>query len=333
MVAVVGLAVDLGRMYIVRNEAQAYADSVAMKAALELDGTPAGLARARTAVAAATNRWHFGNSSFAGTLLDFGATANGAWSPNPAFATGLMFARVRATTNPPLYFMPIVGQSSRGVVRAAAIAGQIPKMGFREGSFPFSPMAHDASDPNFGLIRGFHYTLRWAASPRLHHNNVCYGDDGGWVVAAATASGEERGYIEETSSDLIREAIEGDYQTRPLEVGDTVTMTGGTKQTQQDSLINRVLQDTDSVSWTYAEYVAQGTGNGRRLVFVPINTWSPEYRVVGFAAFFLRVPSIYQTATGGNKPFCAEYVGPYVQGSSHQGAGGAAGVYVVRLVQ
>ncbi len=109
-------------------------------------------------------------------------------------------------------------------------------------------------------------------------------------------------------------------------------MTGGAKQTQQDSIINRVRQDTDWASGSYAEYLVNGTGNGRRLIAVPINTWSPDYRVVGFAAFFLLDSSEYQSATGGNKPFCAEYIGPYVQGSAHQGAGGA-GAFVVRLVQ
>ncbi len=330
LIAMLGLSVDLGRIYIVRNEAQAYADSAAMKAALELDGTLVGLTRARNAVAEATNRWHMGNSRFTGTQVAFAATATGTWSTNPGSGTGLMFVRVQATTDPPLYFMPIVGQSSRSVVKATAIAGQIPKTGFSEGSFPFSPIAHDASDPNFGLTKGQVYTLRWAASPKLHHHNVCDGDDIQSIIDAATTTGEERGYIEETSSDIIREAIEADYQTKPLAIGDIVNMTGGAKQTQQDSIINRVRQDTDSVSTSYAEY----TGNGRRLIAVPINTWSPDYRVVGFAAFFLLDASAYQGATGGNKPFCAEYVGPYVQGSSHQGAGaGGAGTFVVRLVQ
>ena len=110
----------------------------------------------------------------------------------------------------------------------------------------------------------------------------------------------------------------------------TVTMTGGNKQTQRDSLINRVNQDTDNTSATFAEYQASDTGNGRRLVGVPITTWFPEYRVIGFAAFFRLLPSEYPQS--GNKSFCAEYVGPYVQGSWHPGAGGP-GAYVVRLVR
>ena len=110
-------------------------------------------------------------------------------------------------------------------------------------------------------------------------------------------------------------------------------MTGGTKQTQQDAIVARVRQDTDPNSRTYAEYKAAGSGNGRRIVLVPINTWHPDYRVVGFATFFLMESSVYLAANGGNKPFCGEFVqAGYVEGSHHQGAGGTGG-FAVRLVQ
>ena len=50
LIGAVGLAIDLGRMYIVKGEAQTYADSAAIAAVLELDSTSVGLERARTAV-------------------------------------------------------------------------------------------------------------------------------------------------------------------------------------------------------------------------------------------------------------------------------------------
>jgi len=332
MVAMLGLSVDLGRMYIARNEAQAYVDSAALSAALELDGSLTGLQRARNAVAASTNRWHLATAAFAGTQTKFSTAQTGPWDANPASATGLRFVRVWATADPPLYFIPIVTASTRGQVNAAAVAGQVQQTHYREGSFPFSPISHDESDPNYGLTPGTHYTLRWASAPRLHQR-VCDGDDDQSIIDRANATGEERGYIEEISASVIREAIEGGYQTRPLAVGDVVNMTGGAKQTEQDAIVDRVRQDTDPNSRTYADYEAAGTGNGRRLIVVPINTWHPDYRVVGFATFFLMEPSVYQAANGGNKPFCAEFVqAGYVQGSHHQGAGGTGG-YAVRLVQ
>jgi Flp pilus assembly protein TadG len=332
MVAMLGLSVDLGRMYIVRNEAQTYVDSAALSAALELDGSLTGLQRARDTVAASTNRWHLATAAFAGTQTKFSTAQAGPWDANPASATGVRFVRVWANADPPLYFIPIVTASTRGQVNAAAVAGQVRQTSYREGLFPFSPISHDESDPNYGLTPNQTYTLRWASAPRLHQR-VCDGDDDQSIIDRANATGEERGYIEETGASVIRDAIEGDYQTRPLAIDDIVNMSGGSKQTQQDAIVNRVRQDTDFNSRTYAEYIAGGTGNGRRIIVVPINTWNPGYRVVGFATFFLMEPSVYQAANGGNKPFCAEFVqAGYVQGSHHQGAGGTGG-YAVRLVQ
>src|ERR1043166_10081904 len=42
LMAVMGLAFDLGRIYIARNEAQVFTDAAAMAAAANLDGTPVG---------------------------------------------------------------------------------------------------------------------------------------------------------------------------------------------------------------------------------------------------------------------------------------------------
>jgi hypothetical protein len=206
----------------------------------------------------------------------------------------------------------------------------VVKPDFREGLIPFSPFAHNPAPPDFGFTSGVNYTLRWGSNPKVNVN-VCPGDNAQtWVDMATAGSSSERGYIEETSSAVIRMAIEDDYQTRPLAVGDAITMTGGNKQTQRDSLITRIGQDTNPTATTYASYESAGTGNGRRLVAVPINTGYPDNIVLGFGLFFLLEPSEYQHS--GNKPFCAEYVGPYVQGSRHKGAG-PPGAYVVRLVQ
>jgi hypothetical protein len=271
-----------------------------------------------------------GTAAFGGTQTDFSAFQSGAWSGSPSPATGVRFVRVRATANLSLYFIPAVSSIRSATVNGSAVAGQVPKTYFSEGILPFSPFPHDAADPNFGYTVGQRYTLRWGGNPMVGPN-LCTGDNEQiWVDKAGAGNASERGYIEETSSEIVREAIEQDYQTRTLSVGDTVEMTGGNKQTQRDSLIIRINQDTDSNSATFADYQAADEGNGRRLVAVPINTWYPDYTVVGFAAFFLLLPSEYPH--GGNKSFCAEFVGPYVQGSRHPGAGGT-GAYTVRLVQ
>jgi len=330
MVGALGLSVDLSRMYIARSEIQGYADAAALAAALELDGTSAGITRAQDAVAASTNRWNLGTTAFGGTQTDFAVDVEGPWSGSPNPATGYRYVRVRATATVPLYFITAVTSARTATVNGTAVAGQAPKTYFPEGVLPFSPFAHNSGQPGFGFTPGQRYTLRWGSNPRVGVN-VCPGDDAPPWVAQATAGGaDERGYIEETSSAIIRAAIEQDYMTRPLEIGEAVFMSGGNKQTQRDSLQARVGQDTDPYAATYAEYEANNLGNGRRLVVVPINNGHPDNIVLGFALFFLLRAEEYPQ--GGNKPFCAEFVGPYVQGSRHKGAGGA-GAYSVRLVQ
>jgi len=67
-----------------------------------------------------------------------------------------------------------------------------------------------------------------------------------------------------------------------------------------------------------------GGGNG--------NGGGPEWRpVIGFAAFFMNNLSYDDTA--GNEPFCAEYLGAYVQGANSHSGGGNATVSKVRLVR
>jgi len=326
IMGMLGMSVDVGRLYIARNESQVYVDSAALAAALRLNGDNTGITNAKNAVTASLNRWDMGLNQFSGTEVVFSTDAAGPWSVNPASAADVRFVRVTSQANMPIYFIPVFRNQLNQMVNARAIAGQVPKTSFTEGGFPFSPVAHNGNGPHFGLETGKLYTLRWASNPKENGPNVCPGDNKPNIIAQAEAGGgSERGFIEETSASNIREAIVANYQTRPVYVGGTVDMTGGAKQTQRDSIMERIGQDSDPTSTTFANY----TGNGRRIVVVPINTWHPDYRVLGFAAFFLQVASEYPN--GGNKSFCGEYIGPFVQGSKDKGAG-QGGAYVVRLV-
>src|SRR5260370_4531314 len=53
-----GLAVDVGRMFIAKTETQAFCDSAAMAATLQLNGTADGITAAQNAVATNFNTWH-----------------------------------------------------------------------------------------------------------------------------------------------------------------------------------------------------------------------------------------------------------------------------------
>src|SRR5689334_869422 len=154
LIAAAGLAVDMGRMYITKNEAQSYADAAAVSAALQLRGTAYGLTLADATVAASPNSWGFSTTAFgaaatasgAATVTEYSADGLTNWqtsaAANPATAN---FARVTATVNNlPLYLLPVlnvVGGSIGNLttVKASAVAGQVPRVPI---VFPFSPVAH-----------------------------------------------------------------------------------------------------------------------------------------------------------------------------------------------
>jgi len=49
LLGLAGLGIDIGRMYVIQSELQAFADAAALNAALRLDGTEHGITRARQA--------------------------------------------------------------------------------------------------------------------------------------------------------------------------------------------------------------------------------------------------------------------------------------------
>ena len=347
LIASIGIAVDIGRAYIVKGETQVFADSAALAATMELDGTAAGIERARARVAANLNKWNFNTTAFSNPEVSFAKSSTGPWESNPLNPNDYRYANVTAQAPMPLYFLPVLGGSTTNVVsspgpmalllfsptmtiRASSAGGQELKTSYLEGLFPFSPYAHSTTGPHFGLELGQKYTLRWAANPRLNEN-VCPGDNVQRIIDLNDAGGgSERGYIEYTSAAVIRASIEGDYQSVARAIGDSVTMTGGAKQTELDALVNRINQDFDTSSVDYEHYNSARRGNGRRLVGVPINTGFPNYTIVQIGAFLLLPASEYDS--GGNKPFCAEYVGAWLQGAKNKGSGESGG-WVARLVR
>jgi Flp pilus assembly protein TadG len=112
-----GLAVfgiDLGRMYMIKSEMQAFADAAALSAALELDGSDAGLARARAAanrVATGPNamRWDMGTRPVTEISLSFakgdGSPDPKTWQAEPKASSDYRFVRVVASAEAPLIFL------------------------------------------------------------------------------------------------------------------------------------------------------------------------------------------------------------------------------------
>jgi uncharacterized membrane protein len=126
LLAVVGMAFDMGRVYIARNEAQIFTDAAAMAAAKQLDGTGAGLDRARASVAAMPNRWNLGTEKFTGVVTEF-STDGQQWDAEPKDIAGLHFARVTAPDNHvEIMFLRAVGGPQQFTVPARAVASTKP---------------------------------------------------------------------------------------------------------------------------------------------------------------------------------------------------------------
>src|SRR6267378_4019453 len=83
-----GLAIDIGRMYIAKNEAQSYADSAALYAALKIDGTATGLSNAESAVSASVQKWNFNANSFSGTTVEFSKDGTSDWAARSSIPNG-----------------------------------------------------------------------------------------------------------------------------------------------------------------------------------------------------------------------------------------------------
>ena len=335
LLGISGLAIDVGRMYITKSEAQSFVDTAALGAALELDDTTAGITRAKNVVTADPKKWEFQNDSFTGVTTTFSTASTGPWSAAPPTPpTGYYFARIQTTVNLPMYLMgPLAGQSA--TIVASAVAGRAVTSGLPiGGEFPFSPYTRAASPDNpadpFGYQVGNQYTLRWGAPGT---RTTC-GTDA--TQPNLSTNGLIRGYccVKESAATLRQSIVSG--QTDPVSVGSPINMDNGAKDTEMTAIADRVNEDTDTTSTTYAQYLSTGTGNGERVVLVAVNSGAPSYTNLGFAGFFLESASTY-SGLKGNDSACAEYIGMYVQGGAGKGtpglAPGGSGSYHIKLYQ
>jgi Flp pilus assembly protein TadG len=187
IMGMLGFAVDLGRMYIVRNEAQSFADAAALAAATCLNGTPAGATAANVAVSgqygltnALWGRYHFDNNSFnsgPGTLtVRFARNNTGPWvdlATVTTDATGYRFVEVIPTVPVSMYVSQVLTGSGTRNVMARGVAGQVKITAMDEGMAPFAPLAHcgpglvpSTCTPggDVGYVDGNIYTLRWGSN-------------------------------------------------------------------------------------------------------------------------------------------------------------------------
>jgi Flp pilus assembly protein TadG len=310
--ALLGMAIDLGRMFIVKHEAQVFADSAALAAALKLDGTQTGASNASSVVAANTNKWNMGTQVFASGsyTTTFANDINGPWitaASVPANATGYTYVKVTAALTVPVYFIGVLVPITSAPINSLSVAGQMPDTTLYAGGFPFTPQAFagaSTADPTHGMTVGQQYTIRYPASSG---KTVCPGDQG-----IHDKDGSDRGYWGDNSAATIAKRIVDDYQSgATVTIGQAINLTGGAKTSEADYVNERAGQDTDQTSMTMADYLAT-PGNGRRLVNMPITDYGSGI-ALGYGLFLL-LPSGNYGHTG-NSAWCAIFVGPGVQGA------------------
>jgi uncharacterized membrane protein len=135
--AVAGLGIDLGRMYLIKSELQAFADAAALSAALRLDGTDQGIEGARQApaeLAAGPNAmmWDMGTRPITEIATSFakGETAPDpkTWQADSKGAGELRFVRVVASAQAPVIFLrafqPL--KTDAAMVAASSVAVKTP---------------------------------------------------------------------------------------------------------------------------------------------------------------------------------------------------------------
>jgi len=324
LLGVIGLAVDVGRMYVTKSEAQSFVDAAALNAAVKLAQSPGGFAGATAAAAATPKKWDFGNNAFTNVVTKYGTVPSDTFILNPPAsghtASQYTFAQVTARVSLPLYLIGVLVSSNTSSIAASAVAGGQAITGFAGGEFPFSPVTRsprpdDATDP-FGYHVGNQYTLRWAPPNKTSCGTDKSSDRG-------SAGNQWRGYCCVTGNnvpDILRALMLGEG-TVPLKVGDPLPDPPGQKNSVDVEAYIR--KDSDPNSGTYSAYKSLGLGNGKRVVIVPVNVNAAT--VVGFAAFFLPTPT-----GAADKNICGTYLGRLTQGAGLPPASGS-GVYRLKL--
>jgi len=353
MFAALGIAVDVGRLFIAKSETQSFCDSAALSAALALDGTSNGITAAQHAIANNQNTWNLDTTQVTNYTVDFSNSSTGPWDPNPASPAGYVYARVQATAPVNLFFIPVVVSLQVQNVNSLSVAGQIAFNGsIAQGLGPLSAVGPVPSDPNFGLVVGQQYDIQWPqyngsrggcspASPdKCFVKSPCSGESQaamGEVVSQWGAS--INGYWGSNSASTIAGEILDTQQLQAVSVGQDINMSNGNKNVEGLDLDTRVNQDGDVVDNTPSDYLASSTKNFRRVIGLPVVTpttvgGTAEGLVLGYGSFLLISngdPSNYYAAGTGNDPFCAVYMGAYTQNGASGGT--SAGFFKVRLVQ
>jgi Flp pilus assembly protein TadG len=185
VLGMMGFAVDLGRIYLVRGELNQAASAMALAAAAKLNGTVGALDNATLAANATldpslndANTYNFGSlvvgqgnalltsvvqaPNYFQNLSDATASLGQTGVTSGADGTTAHHAVINLTADAPLVFWSLLslGQSRKLTLAAAAIAGISAPVCTACGIEPFALAALSAGDPvDFGFVSGTVYTL------------------------------------------------------------------------------------------------------------------------------------------------------------------------------
>jgi Flp pilus assembly protein TadG len=128
LLALAALGIDIGRMYVIRAELQSFTDAATLSAALALDGTDSGLAKARTeagqlATGPHAMQWDLGTRPITNVATSF-STDDKTWQEQPKQPGDFHFVRVVATEPAPVIFLRVFQPMGLGssTVAAASVA-------------------------------------------------------------------------------------------------------------------------------------------------------------------------------------------------------------------
>ena len=267
-----GLAVDVGRMFIAKNETQNYCDSAALAAqALALDGTLTGISSAQNAVANSANAWNLNTTTVKNPTVTFATSLSGPFVASPSPADGYNVARVSATVAMQLFFIPVVVAQTTTNVASSATAAQVALTSVPRGLAPYTAVSTNTTGPNFGLIVGNSYDIHWPQF-NSHRNGcdpltpdacfnppACSGDTAASKAAVVANWGSSNsGFWGSNSNSVITQEVLDLIQIQQLAVGTNIDplLTNGTKQSEAKILDQRVSEDVDTTDNTVSAYLA-----------------------------------------------------------------------------
>src|SRR5688572_19267242 len=172
LVLLLGLAIDVSRIYMLRAGLQNAADAAALAAARELNSGSEGLVDAVTQAQAAIGN-EYGLNRTGGvatstaviTTVDFAADLNGTWYTGAAAATpyAATIRFVRVTTEPAtitmLFAAKVLGSTSS--VQATAVAGMSPGL---NTICDYVPLAIAKASPTVPFETGTEFTFQFVSA-------------------------------------------------------------------------------------------------------------------------------------------------------------------------